>query len=269
MKKHFIIAIAAACCLTANAQDSLQWVSDTMTNADSVQVEEIPSVTSTAQAQVEPKAETPQQTGGLGWLVVACGIATLLAVGAGVMAYITRRELAEVKETMRIELENTDKNMRQLAEESAREVNKLRDALRAHLTQVTDGTRPRTGVTARRTQPADAATPPPRTAPQTIYLAKPDAKDCFTRASQHFELGNSLFELTTTDGLHGTFTVIDNADAQRFALMMPTENLTHACTGTAIQVSTGKTAIVTDAPGEAVLDNGAWRITRKAVIHYV
>ena len=63
--------------------------------------------------------------------------------------------------------------------------------------------------------------------------------------------------------------VIDNADAQRFALMMPTDNLTRACTGSGIQVSTGKTGIVTDTPGEATFDNGVWRITRKAIIHYV
>ena len=62
--------------------------------------------------------------------------------------------------------------------------------------------------------------------------------------------------------------VIDNRDVHHFALMMPTENLMRACTGNAIQMANGKTRIVTDRPGEAQLDNGKWRITLKANIHY-
>ena len=267
MKKTAIVALIITSGLIVSAQDSIEWVSDTMSHADSVQVEEIPSVTSTTPVQMENEPASPQQSSGLGWLVLACGITALLAVGAGVMAYITRRELAELKENMYGELENTDKNMRKLAEESAREVNKLREALRVHLTRVPPENRTDQGVTAREIPTATATHR--RSVPQTIYLAKPDSKDCFTRASENFELGNSLFELTTADGQRGTFIVIDNADAQRFALMMPTENLTRACTGNSIQVSTGKTSIVTDEPGEATFDNGVWRIIRKARIHYV
>lgn len=268
MKNIAIAALLMVSGMIMNAQDSIEWVSDTMSNADTVKVEEMPSITATAPAQEEPATQAPQQSSGLGWLVLACGLTALVAIGAGVMAYLSRRELAEFKETMYAELENTDKNMHQLAEESAREVNILRDALRTHLTRVTDGSKA-TAVGTLSSTRQSATTPSRQVTLQTLYLAKPDAKDCFTRATEHFELGNSLFMLTTADGTRGTFVVIDNADAQRFALMMPTENLTRACTGTGIQVSTGKTAIVTDAPGEATYDNGVWRITRKAVIHYV
>ena len=263
MKKITIIALFAVFGLWTSAQDSIEWVSDTMSMADSLQVEEIPSVTATAEPEAEPVAEPQQSNSGLGWLVFASALAALLAVGAGAMAYINRRELTEMKETMRAELENTDKNMRLLAQESAREVNTLRDALRVHLTRVNADKAPTHIADKKNTPPA------PPIGPRTIYLAKPDGKDCFTRATEQFELGNSLFALTTSDGVHGTFEVIDNADAQRFALMMPTDNLTRACTGSGIQVSTGKTGIVTDVPGEATFDNGVWRITRKAVIHYV
>ncbi|MBO7609273.1 MAG: hypothetical protein J6S96_03605 [Muribaculaceae bacterium] len=266
MKQFVLTALLTAAFLMASAQDSIEWVSDTMSIADSLVVEDIPSETITAEPETVPVAETQPTNRGLGWLVFASALSALLALGAGAMAYLNRRELTEFKETMRVEMENTDKNMRQLAQESAREVNTLRDALRAHLTRVSPADAA-VHVSKRQDVPSNEANEP--RGPRTIYLAKPDTKDCFTRATSQFELGNSLFALTTTDGVHGSFIVIDNADAQRFALMMPTDNLTRACTGNGIQVSTGKTGIITDVPGEATYDNGVWRITRKAIIHYV
>ena len=86
--------------------------------------------------------------------------------------------------------------------------------------------------------------------------------------SEQFELGNSLFELTTADGVHGTYQVIDNRDVHRFALMMPTENLTRACIGNNIQLSSGFSRIVTDRDGEAVREQGQWQVTKQAAIHY-
>ena len=64
------------------------------------------------------------------------------------------------------------------------------------------------------------------------------------------------------------FIVIDDDEVNRLALMMPTENLTRACTGNNIQVSGGMHRIVTDTAGRAVLDNGRWRIVTPAKIHY-
>lgn len=104
--------------------------------------------------------------------------------------------------------------------------------------------------------------------PQTFFLSRPDDSDCFQRVTTEFEPGNSIFRLDTTDGVNGTFTVIDNPDVHRFALMMPTQNLTRACSGNAIQVSDGKRRIVTDRAGKASLENGVWHITVKAIIHY-
>ena len=87
-------------------------------------------------------------------------------------------------------------------------------------------------------------------------------------ASNTFERGNSIFQLSTSDGKNGTFIVIDNDEVHRLALMMPTENLTRACTGNNIQVSNGKNRIVTDTAGRASLENGRWRIVTMAAIHY-
>jgi len=102
---------------------------------------------------------------------------------------------------------------------------------------------------------------------QTVFLSRPDENDNFVRATPNFEPGNSIYVLTTADGKQGTFQVIDDAKVHRFALMMPAENLMRACSGNAIQIPNG-TRIVTDRPGEAVLENGKWHVSLKAIIHY-
>ena len=101
-----------------------------------------------------------------------------------------------------------------------------------------------------------------------IFLSRPDDKGVFLAASTHIEPGNSIFVLTTDDDTTGTFAVINDAGVHQLALMMPTENLTRACTGHNIQISAGKTRIVTDAPGRAVKEGRQWKIVQQATIHY-
>ncbi len=100
-----------------------------------------------------------------------------------------------------------------------------------------------------------------------LFMSKPDENDDFTRVSDTLEPGNSIYVLTTFDGTHGKFEVIDRPEVHRFALMMPAENLIRACSGNAIQIPSG-TRIVTDRPGEAEFIDGKWHVVVKAIIHY-
>ena len=100
-----------------------------------------------------------------------------------------------------------------------------------------------------------------------LFMSKPDDNDDFTRVSDTFEPGNSIFVLTTLDGQHGTFEVIDKPEVHTFALMMPAENLIRACSGNAIQIPNGN-RIVTDRAGEAEFIDGHWHVVVKAIIHY-
>ena len=100
-----------------------------------------------------------------------------------------------------------------------------------------------------------------------LFMGKPDENDDFTRICDTFEPGNSIYVLTTFDGIHGTFEVIDKPEVHRFALMMPAENLIRACSGNAIQIPNGS-RIVTDRPGEAEFIDDKWHIVVKAIIHY-
>ena len=100
-----------------------------------------------------------------------------------------------------------------------------------------------------------------------LFTSKPDENDDFTRVSDTFEPGNSIYVLTTFDGQHGKFEVIDKPEVHTFALMMPAENLIRAWSGNAIQIPSG-TRIVTDRPGEAEFIDGKWHVVVKAIIHY-
>ena len=100
-----------------------------------------------------------------------------------------------------------------------------------------------------------------------LFMSKPDENDDFTRVSDTFEPGNSIYVLTTFDGQHGSFEVIDKPEVHTFALMMPAENLIRACSGNAIQIPNGN-RIVTDRPGEAEFIDGKWHVVVKAIIHY-
>ena len=123
-------------------------------------------------------------------------------------------------------------------------------------------------------QPASATQPAPIAAPQQapaapqhepsprrLFLSRADDKGRFLKATEQFELGNSLYELTTTDGHHGTFTLIDNAEVQQFALLMPTQNLGRACTGIDWRNLTPSAHLLTTQPGQAALNGACWQVT--------
>lgn len=117
-------------------------------------------------------------------------------------------------------------------------------------------------------KPKAAAPQKPKAVPTEFFVSRPDEGGFFSSVSSRMEPGNSIFRLSTADGVNATFEVICDAGVHQLALMMPTENLTRACTGENIQISAGKTRIVCDAPGTAKKEGNRWRIVKPAVIHY-
>lgn len=101
-----------------------------------------------------------------------------------------------------------------------------------------------------------------------IYLARANRDGVFTRADASYNMGNSIFKLVTTDGVSGTYQVIDDPAVFELALMTPTDYLENACTGRNLQLSQGASIIVNEAAGTAIFDQGRWRVTRKAQIRY-
>lgn len=117
-------------------------------------------------------------------------------------------------------------------------------------------------------KPKAAPSQKPKAMPTEFFASRADEGGFFSSVSSRMEPGNSIFRLSTADGVNATFEVICDAGVHQLALMMPTENLTRACTGENIQISAGKTRIVCDAPGTAKKEGNRWRIVKPAVIHY-
>lgn len=103
---------------------------------------------------------------------------------------------------------------------------------------------------------------------RTIYLGRANAKKIFVRADRTLNVGNSYFKLETTDGVVGSFRVVNDPTVCELALMQPVEILGEACTAPDLTATQGMTKIVTDSAGTALLEEGRWTVTRKAKIHY-
>ncbi len=207
------------------------------------------------------------------WLGI---LGSLLGLIALLISLSNRGKIKEMRRTFARELDRTNANLQEFSTDAADQMKALSIRL--------------TGK-AIRNQPATASEPVEETVLQEIdnddiedeapaeaieneegevmnlFMCKPDENDDFVRVSDTFEPGNSIYVLTTFDGTHGTFEVIDKPEVHRFALMMPAENLIRACSGNAIQIPSG-TRIVTERPGEAEFIDGKWHIVVKAIIHY-
>lgn len=209
------------------------------------------------------------------WLSI---IGALLGLCALLTALSNRGKIKEMQRTFARELERTNANLQEFSTDAAEQMK----ALSIRLTG--KGYRkPETVVEpeamaveepAIEDVPEDAeavaaAADPQEEAPEVmnLFMNRPDEDDNFTRVSDTFQPGNSIYVLTTFDGKHGTFEIIDQPEVHQFALMMPAENLIRACSGNAIQIPSGN-RIVTDRAGEAEFVDGKWHVVVKAIIHY-
>ena len=206
------------------------------------------------------------------WLSI---LGALLGLWALLTALSNRGKIKEMRRNFAREIDRTNANLQEFSTDAAEQMKALSIRL--------------TGKAIRNNEPIDETAPiedePAQIVeeqideePQAIveeeegevmnlFMSKPDENDDFTRVSDTFEPGNSVYVLTTFDGQHGTFEVIDKPEVHRFALMMPAENLIRACSGNAIQIPSG-TRIITDRAGEAEFIDGKWHVVVKAIIHY-
>ena len=219
-------------------------------------------------------AQDEQQPSGnsQAWHLIIDLVLAIIALAALYLAWKAQASARRLRDNYIEDIEAVNKNMEQLAEEMSQHINTLSSkiATQRRNTMHDFTTEHRESKPTREHKPEPKSDPKParRGPAKTLYLSKPDDNECFMRATETFELGNSIYVLTTHDGVHGEFSVIENSDVHRFALMMPSENLTRACSGNAIQMSAGKTRIVTDREGEAHFENGQWHVIVKAIIHY-
>lgn len=118
-------------------------------------------------------------------------------------------------------------------------------------------------------QPRYTPRPEAKRPTHKIYLGRANQRGIFMSAAREFTPGNSVFLLTTSDGMSGSFIVASNPEAIDMALAAPEENLAGACTAHNLDRTDEATEIITQQAGTAVFEGGCWRVARKARIAYV
>ena len=222
---------------------------------DAAPEEEMPATDSIAIINATAGGSTSESHGG--WAMVLDVILLLMSAAALYFAWITKKENAELKKELDYKTNKLNSQFEKFSKNITTDLNRVTYLVNRRRPTDIDfdgGEKDGTEVA--------------YNGPKRLFLPKPDANDYFIRTTEVVEIGNSIFELSTNDGVTGTFKVIDNPEVHQFALMMPTENLVRACTGKGIQISNGKTRIVTDREGTARLENGRWHVAVKAIIHY-
>lgn len=108
-----------------------------------------------------------------------------------------------------------------------------------------------------------------RRAARKIYLGRANARGIFVRADRDPVEGRTIFELVTSDGISGSYRVLDDPAVWNMALDAPEEILVGACTGHNLLDTGDMSEIVTEQSGTAIFEGGCWRVARKAHISYV
>ena len=216
-----------------------------------------------AGAQTPSSTVATPETGSNALIMGALGLCAALGIALALAALYQIKKLKEEKNHEIAALKTALKQRNE-------EVGQHLKSLSAQLAQVEERFSRRVATQSVPTQQKPKAAPPqkPKAVPSEFFVSRADEGGFFSSVSSRMEPGNSIFRLSTADGVNATFEVICDAGVHQLALMMPTENLTRACTGENIQISAGKTRIVCDAPGTAKKEGNRWRIVKPAVIHY-
>lgn len=114
-------------------------------------------------------------------------------------------------------------------------------------------------------QPQDLRTSKPDNL--TFYLAPPASDGTFANFSPTMQIGKSVYELTTADGINGTFSMIDSDDALATAMISVSQFVKSVCR------IDGNTRIYpahisTIEKGVAVKENGVWKVSKKAFVRF-
>lgn len=216
-----------------------------------------------AGAQTPSSTVATPETGSNALIMGTLGLCAALGIALALAALYQIKKLKEEKNHEIAALKTALKQRNE-------EVGQHLKSLSAQLAQVEERLSQRVATQSVQTQPTPKAAAPqkPKAMPTEFFVSRADEGGFFSSVSSRMEPGNSIFRLSTADGVNATFEVICDAGVHQLALMMPTENLTRACTGENIQISAGKTRIVCDAPGTAKKEGNRWRIVKPAVIHY-
>lgn len=185
---------------------------------------------------------------------------------SGVVYFTLNSKIEEMKTRLKADSQATQRELNQRLNNLADKTNRIESSVGS----VRQDMRNRDRVIEQRSPVSPYGAPaqpvqPKR--PTEFYLSMPSPDGSWSEVSTVNTQGQCLYILNSPDGVNGTFRVINEPIAIQMILMGVGKYLNPVCrvSNTASQVS----GIVTDEPGTAVFENGVWRMTKKAVVHYV
>lgn len=104
--------------------------------------------------------------------------------------------------------------------------------------------------------------------PNVIYLGRANRQGLFVRADRRLAPNASIYRLDTSDGLVGTFHVVNRPEVVEFATSNPIDNLERGCIADDLLATAGVTSIITESAGTAIFEGGCWKVLRKSRIRY-
>lgn len=103
---------------------------------------------------------------------------------------------------------------------------------------------------------------------QKFYLPPADAGGIFGKAEREFRPGVSVFMLTTSDGITGTFDIVDDGDLIEEVISSPARTIANAVSARLPENPDEVTGIQTESAGTAVFEDGRWKVVRKARLRF-
>lgn len=226
--------------------------------------EEVDTVDATINASSSDSTSTP----GSWWkyLLAMLGISGLCS---GAVFYILNKKIEDLKSMLKADNQATQRVLNQRLDNLAVKTDRIETSVGSVRQDIKNRDRI-VANEAQRTAPSYGPTtvqPSQPKRPTEFYLSMPSTDGSWNDVSTVNKPGQCLYVLNSPDGINGTFRVINEPVAVQSILMAVGKYLSPVCrvTNTATQVS----GIVTDEPGVAVFENGIWRMTKKAVVHYV
>ncbi|MBM6994005.1 MAG: hypothetical protein I3J02_12225 [Prevotella sp.] len=113
------------------------------------------------------------------------------------------------------------------------------------------------------TSPTLSSPDTPPSSAQTLYLPAPTPDGQFLESSAIEQVGKSIYQMRTEDGVNGQFIMLNTPDAIATAMISISQFVKPACR---IEGNTHQQprAIITLEEGMAQNDNGVWKVVRKA-----
>lgn len=190
-----------------------------------------------------------------------------------------RRERLEVSGDSSAQEQLLSRKVAALSEENARlseEVERLkvelatarRSLAERHVEVVSPATATPAGTVAAATAAEEVPRRRRQAAAREIFLGRVNAKGLFVRADRTMTPGKSVYRLTTTDGLTGSYRVVTDEEMVDTILDNPAEYLIGGCVAKDMDDTDGMVEIVTESAGTAIFEDGCWRVLRKAKISY-